>query len=184
MFSSKDFPPHAAFPKAGFTLIEMLVAITLGSSTMLTAVALVHQAFEHQSAVRQRVQQTNSFNRFVERFRRDVHAASEARATADGIELVSADGGLTTYVSTDSLITREHQQGGLRQREKVQLSPAATAVLEIQSDPLRALLTVEPVEHNTGSRPLSRHIVVAVGGLTEDYLKPDLKQSNSVEEQP
>ena len=59
----------------GFTLIETLVAVSFGSSIMLTAVALVHTAFQLQSQAQTRLEQTSILDRYVEQFRRDVSLA-------------------------------------------------------------------------------------------------------------
>ncbi len=71
--------------KRGFTLIEMVGAITVGSVLMGAAVVLLCALIRAEGGGREHGQRLESLARLADRFRRDVHAAVDAPArAADG----------------------------------------------------------------------------------------------------
>ena len=61
--------------RMGFTLIEMVVTITVGSIIMLSAVTIVHRAMNVRVSTMDHFEQTRKLERFISQWRQDVHRA-------------------------------------------------------------------------------------------------------------
>lgn len=62
--------------RRGFTLIEMVVTITVGSIIMLSAVTIVHRAMNVRVSTIDHFEQARKLERFISQWRQDVHRAS------------------------------------------------------------------------------------------------------------
>ncbi len=115
--------------RQGYTLIEMLIAISVGSSIMLTAVALVHTTFKLQSQAQSRLERANSLDRYVEQFRRDAARAARVELPTDKTLRVFLDEGRRVeYTVEESRVIRRAYTGDeLWQTESVQLAAGHTA---------------------------------------------------------
>ncbi|MEO8270123.1 MAG: hypothetical protein ABI557_10395, partial [Aureliella sp.] len=113
----------------GFTLIETLVAISFGSSIMLTAVALVHTAFNLRSQTQLRYEQASRLDRVVEQFRRDANLAVSVEVpTPKSLKLFSVGDQQVEYIADENRITRQSYIGDkLWQVEQVPLELGRTA---------------------------------------------------------
>ena len=189
----------------GFTLIETLVAVSFGSSIMLTAVALVHTAFKLQSLTRTRLEETSTLDRFVEQFRRDANLADRVELPSEKTLKLFFLGELQVeYLAEENQITRRLIDGDeLLQVEQVRLEAGRTARFT-QSDSARCVVLdiLGQQDNPTSDAPRTmRRIVVAVGGMnaasiaTPTQPLPDTSPSDSaskdepagnaaVEEQP
>ena len=102
---------HGGLPnsplRSGFTLIEILVVISVGSSVMLTAIALAHTAFTLQSQAQMRFERSFTLNRFIEGFRSDVHLANRFEVTSEqSLTLFLADDQRVEYRGQADRLTR------------------------------------------------------------------------------
>jgi len=61
--------------RRGFTLIEMVVTITVGSIVMLSAVTIVHRAMTVRVSTMDHFEQTRKLERFIFHWRQEVHRA-------------------------------------------------------------------------------------------------------------
>lgn len=156
-------PPH------GFTLIETLVAVSFGSSIMLTAVALVHTAFKMQSLTQKRVELTCTLDRYVEQFRRDVSLADRVELpTEKTLKLFFVGEQQVEYHTDENRIMRRSFDGDQpRQVEQVQLEVGRTTRFT-QSDFGRCVMfdILEREDNQSADTPRTmRQMVVAVGRM-------------------
>lgn len=153
----------------GFTLIEMLVVISFGSSIMLTAVALVHTAFKLQSQTQTRLEYASTLDRYVEQFRRDVNLADRVELLSDkSLKLFLADDQQLEYKSDENQITRRAFTGEeLQQVSQVQLeAKCAARFAQVHSGRCVVLDILEREVHQSADPPPTlRQIVVAVGSM-------------------
>lgn len=153
----------------GFTLIEMLVAISFGSSIMLTAVALVHTAFKLQSQTQSRLEQASTLDRYVEQFRRDASLADRVELpTEKTLKLFFVDEQLVEYQVDENQITRRAFDGDeLQQVEPVQLEAGRTSrFAQVESGRCVVLDILASEGNQSAGAPRSvRQAVVALGTM-------------------
>ncbi len=146
----------------GFTLVEMLVAITLSSSVMLVAVALVHRALDHHVQARGRVQAAVAFNRFAEQFRLDVHQARAMESSDEGLELLGQDGATISYVAAGHVLTRKQPQAAQLHVSQVELNRDCTVGFVVDRERAIATLLVEIRAEALAAR-VERRVAAALG---------------------
>jgi len=118
--------------RAGYTLIEMLVTIAIGSVVLGLAVGLVGAAMRHGRVGTDHVHRCGVLARLAERFRADVHAANTAEpsaASADDVLRLSMPAGRTVeYRGNGRELTRvERVAEQVRHRDSF-LLPAQSEV--------------------------------------------------------
>ncbi|MEN6448912.1 MAG: type II secretion system protein [Thermoguttaceae bacterium] len=146
--------------KRGFSLVEMIVVLTVASVLMGIAVTLLCALIRAQGTSREVVEQTVSINRLAERFRRDVHAAQEFTKETDGAHIGSVE-----YLVKGSTVNRSVWTGKNRtEQDAFHLGDGYTARLETVATDARRLvrLTVVPQETATMGRR-SLQIEAALG---------------------
>ncbi len=91
--------------RAGFTLIEMVgVTIVVGMLLILSA-SLVHQTFAAHRDSLGHLRRMHLLERFIERWRTDVHAANEVKLEDDSLIVVRDDSELV-YAVDGQMVTR------------------------------------------------------------------------------
>lgn len=121
--------------RKAFSLIEMLMTISIGSTLMLTSVALLHKSLQLQKRSQGRMERAHTLNHFVEAFRRDVHAASSAECTSESsLTLSLSSGDSIAYSSQGNRLTRTHVDELGRQVEQVEIAEHESASFQLQSD--------------------------------------------------
>lgn len=175
-------------PRGGFTLIEMLVVISVGSSIMLTAIALVHTAFRLQSQAQSRFERSFTKDRFIECFRADVRMAHRAELSSEKsltlfhshdqrVEYGGDAGQLTrsqnTKVAKNPVQeTTQFEQVKLPAGSQVRFSRDAVSdciVLEVFDTSSPVLPTVpSSTAANEPSHRLARRIIVSLGQAKSD----------------
>jgi prepilin-type N-terminal cleavage/methylation domain-containing protein len=128
----------------GFTLVELLVTMILGSTLMVLAVGLVHQTLSLSSASRQRDDHMRSLNRLARQFRFDVHRATTCTVTTpDRMQLEMPDDSVVTFRAEANRVTRtQPTSDGPTRRAAFLLLPDSSIQFEALDDPVRALVTV------------------------------------------
>jgi prepilin-type N-terminal cleavage/methylation domain-containing protein len=136
--------------RRAFTLIEMIVAISVGSVLMGIAVSLLIVLLGAEQSGRTHAERSESLQRLADQFRRDVHAAA-GKTAADvdrhGCRLRLADGGNVRYVIGTHVISREEQAGSKTvRRESYRLPNDSTAAIAVDgaTTPCTARLTIMP----------------------------------------
>ncbi len=91
-----------------FTLVEMLMTMTMGSSLMLLAIGLVHQSLSLSKLGKSRGEHDSNVNRFAQQFRSDVHSAKILQAvSAKSLQLTMPDSTTVSYYAEESSVRRE-----------------------------------------------------------------------------
>ena len=103
-------------PRRGFTLVEVLVAVTALAAILAASVVLMHFVLQMDSDVRQRTHTVATVGRLAEQFRRDVHQArGEPVIAADhrAAELHLPGGRIVKWrIDEPSEVIRTEQAGG------------------------------------------------------------------------
>ena len=101
--------------RSGYTLREVTVAMAIGSTVMMTAVSLLHEAFDWSTAARKRRMDDQTFYRLSSDLRGDLHSASEA-SLGSGADDKALDCDLVSksvrYQFDDQSVTRTEIAGG------------------------------------------------------------------------
>jgi prepilin-type N-terminal cleavage/methylation domain-containing protein len=130
--------------RRGFTLVEVLVTMSVGSTLMVLAIGLVHQTLTLSTVARQRDDHLRSLNRLARQFRDDVHHSTACTVTTpDQLQLEMPDESVVTFRAESNRVTRMQptSDGRTRKATFLLLSNSSTqfAVLD---DPNRAVVTV------------------------------------------
>lgn len=131
----------------GVSLIEMLVAISLGVTVLGLAVGLIEGLFTLDSGVRENVRDRMTSARLAEQFRDDIHALpvdGKVRPAGEGTWELALAGRTVEYRrDRDELLRTERSGDKVERREAYRLPDPATvnmeqqgriAVLEIRRD--------------------------------------------------
>jgi prepilin-type N-terminal cleavage/methylation domain-containing protein len=126
--------------RRGFTLLEMVVAISVSTVLMGIAVTTLIALLRNQNTGREHLQYCRSIERLAEQFRRDVHGAEKISAgEKEGIMEIpaaSAEGATIRYQCFAGQIERTESKGGkIVSRESYILAPATEAALQVKSPP-------------------------------------------------
>jgi len=152
----------SGYSRGGFSLIEVLLAVTSGSVIMVLAVNLVQRGMVYQADTQTRVERSASFNRFVEQFRHDVHRATRVETTDDGMILFTEPGTSVTYSTYGSRLNCERLVAATKQFEQVALAHNQTAVLAYTQAMQLCSLEIHVTNDDTTPR-IWRRIVAGVG---------------------
>ena len=149
-----------------FTLVEMLMTMTMGSSLMLLAIGLVHQSMSMSKLAKIRGEHDQSLARLTQQFRVDVHLASELTSVStDLLSLKFADNSLVTYKYGAANVTREKTGPGSEvARELFRFDERCLVTFANQLSPNRVVVQVERRMENTEvPSPIDLQVVAVVG---------------------
>lgn len=162
--------------RRAFTLVELLVSMSVGSTLLVLAIGMVHRAMTLETTARGRAATHRTALRLADQFRRDIHHAS-AVSLPEGsngnapaqlrIELPNQEP--TTYAATDRGVIRLQQLASEQTRREEFFFPAGYQIdfAELQS-PRRAVLTVRRETGLTGYAPrVELHVEAVVGRLQQ-----------------
>lgn len=123
----------------GHTLIEVCVAMSIGSALMLLAVGMLHQAMTLASTARMRAESHRMFDRLEQDFRRDVHETDEASVTdPQHLRLRRNDGRVVSYDTQDKAIRRsERIDGNVVRSDEYRLVQPIRVTFETMTQPSR-----------------------------------------------
>lgn len=149
----------------GFTLVELLTTVTVGSTLMVLALNLVHQTMLLSQAARDRCQRMQSTNLFIDQFRQDIHAAKSVVVTPDQELTVEFENvAAVIYRAIDNRITREQQPINDRaHRETLNLGDHAHCHFKLLKSPSRVALTIASETDIADSQRVDRHVEAVVG---------------------
>ncbi len=121
----------------GYTLIEMLLSITVATVLLGINVGWIHQTMKFASATKQRQRQQQSLTRLAWEFREDVRAGkSIAMVGDDQLVITSIDGDQATYtISGTQLLVEKTDDQPIVKRERFELARNATAVWDTSEMP-------------------------------------------------
>jgi prepilin-type N-terminal cleavage/methylation domain-containing protein len=123
--------------RCGYTLIEMLLSITVATVLLGVNVGWIHQTMKFASVTKQRQRQQQSLTRLAWEFRDDVRAGNSiAMVGEDQLVIKSADGGQATYtISGSELLVEKTGDQPMVKRERFELARNATAVWDTSEMP-------------------------------------------------
>ncbi|MEC8474486.1 MAG: hypothetical protein VXZ38_07550 [Planctomycetota bacterium] len=130
---------------AGYTLIELSITMTVGSTLMILSVGLIHQAMRYHSVTRDRSLEHRLMDRFSGDFRPDIHRAKSAEVKSDGeLELTYHDQTIIRFAAEEDFIERTlFLDGKVIRKETYQFRRAITCKFVIQSDLNQVGLTIQ-----------------------------------------
>ncbi len=102
---------------AGYTLIELLLAMSIGTVLMGILAVTMSRIMTSNAAVGEQLQSITNLGRLGEQFRRDVHAATSAQVGRDGeivrrLQLASTEDAVIEYEICDAGLNRVARRGG------------------------------------------------------------------------
>ena len=131
--------------RRGFSLIEVLTAITVGSVMIGVAVGMLYTLWRAQGVAREHLHHRTVLSRLDEQFRRDVHAAvtlGQDDATA-AWTFVRAPGHTVTYRAESGGLVRVETAGEEPPRqERFALPPGMIASIEVDSETSPAIVSL------------------------------------------
>lgn len=161
-----------------FTLIEVLVAVTIGSMLMMSAVTLIHTTMQVSQASKQRVESQRLHSRFMQQFRRDIWLAEHVELVVNAerdtsvlmIELADSQDiqySIGTHQDAPQII-RQTQAGG---REVLELPANYVASFSLEHEgtlvalQLASATTASPEESPRYAYAMDRRAEAVVGKL-------------------
>lgn len=153
----------------GFTLVEMLVTMTVSSTLLVMAVGMIHQTMTLHSQGRLRGDRQRTALRLARQFRHDIQRCHQVALQQDGatmnLEIQQPQPVTVTYTIQDGQIVRDQPRAdGQHQREPFPLDPRDRAHFELLPDPRRAVLVVtHPVDRIAGKERIELHLEAVVG---------------------
>jgi prepilin-type N-terminal cleavage/methylation domain-containing protein len=152
--------------RKAFTLVELLMTMTMGSSLMLLAIGLVHQSMSMSKLAKIRGDHDRTLARLAQQFRSDIHRATELVSVSnDAVKLKLVEESYVTYKRDAAIVTRELMvPTGVEARELFRFDEWCTATFSSQSVPLRIRLQVErKLEHSEIPLPVDLRVEAVVG---------------------
>ncbi|QEG34666.1 prepilin-type N-terminal cleavage/methylation domain-containing protein [Bythopirellula goksoeyrii] len=109
----------------GFTLIEVMVSISVSSVLMVLSLGMVHRVMNLESSSRDQARVSRSMTRLGHDFRSDVQRSSAVETDHEAVlELTFADGAVVTYRVLDEHVLREQAVDDSRTRREYYNLPA------------------------------------------------------------
>ena len=148
--------------RRGFSLIEMLVVISVGSVLLGVTVSVFHLLFRMEHTARQYVHQSAVTAQLADRFRRDVHQAVDAAAADDDAgQLTLSPGHTIVYQPRPGELVRiERIDGADRHRETFSLPPETAVSMEIPDGDGPRLIRLRLVPQGLGGPVAGREICI------------------------
>jgi prepilin-type N-terminal cleavage/methylation domain-containing protein len=162
--------------RRGFTLSEMLVTLTTGSSLMLLAIGLVHQSFSLSKLAKTRSEHERSIARMALQFRSDAHSAVELTAvSADSVVLKMPDHSAVSYRCDAANVTRQHDGKDVEvARDVFPLDENCSVTFASQAAPSRALLQIERrLKNSEIASKVDLRVVAVIGRWQELEQSPE-----------
>lgn len=130
--------------REGFTLVEMIVVLAIGSTVLTLAIGMVHQSMLISSAAKSGCQRQQATNRFLEQFRCDIHQGTTVDCDSpDSLMVFSSDDSKILYRTEHNRILREQFKARqLLRREELFLDERGLAAFEFQLGHSLAVLQI------------------------------------------
>ena len=150
------------------TLAELVICLSIGSSIMLLAIKVTHQAMTASSQARQRGDVDRAGARLAQQLRHDVHRAVDVTVEVpENLRVEHVDETVTTYQADRGRIIRDHQLAdGQNEREEYRLTDDDALEFRLVEEPKRVQLTVRRRRNPDDVATTVRlHVVAAVGKM-------------------
>ncbi|QDS86864.1 hypothetical protein EC9_10390 [Rosistilla ulvae] len=182
---------RSAIVRPGFTLIELIMAMSIGSVLMLLAIGVVHQALTFSKLGQGRADQDRTLVRLDRQFRNDVHRSRGFELTdRQTVELTIDDNRRVVYAIDENQIQRHTADDGKQQdRELFLLDDRSTIELQMLDAPQRLGIVVRSDTGLQGVPQRTDRQIVAVPGLlyqqlpNRDTSPPDAEETSDAGDQ-
>lgn len=179
-----------------FTLIETVMALTIGSLVVLFAVGLIHKSFHLSKAAKSRSELSVGFDRMADDLRTDLYSAESYQVAEDGSSIeVSVGTSRWAYKIRDGYLERAELQGDeFRTLDRVRLNGPAinTRDRAVQFSVQEKLVSLKLYALNQGSKILEREVLIRpkrwlvapqqTEGSTQPQAEVDAESTESSEE--
>ncbi|MDZ4849602.1 MAG: prepilin-type N-terminal cleavage/methylation domain-containing protein [Pirellulaceae bacterium] len=130
--------------RRGFTLVEMIVVLAIGSTVLTLAIGMVDQSMLISSATKSGCQRQLATNRFLEQFRSDIHQGTKVDSDSpDSLTVFSSDDSKIVYRTEHNRILREQFKASQSlRREELFLDDRELAGFEFQAANSLAVLQI------------------------------------------
>ena len=152
-----------------FTLVEMLVTMTVSTTLLVLASGMIHQTMTLHTQGRLQGDRQRTALRLARQFRHDIQHSHQVSLQQDGaamtLEIRQPTAVTVTYSTQDSRIVRDQPRAnGQHQREMFLFAPNDRAYFELLADPHRAALVVmHPVDPITENERIELHVEGVIG---------------------
>jgi prepilin-type N-terminal cleavage/methylation domain-containing protein len=125
--------------RRAFTLLELLIAVSVSTVFIGIAVALLQGLFQLGNAARREARSANVLGALARQFRADVHQATEAESGPKKSLSLRLPGGRTVVYEIKPREITRHEQGGSgpAREESYAINPQATAAIEVEKGPVK-----------------------------------------------
>lgn len=161
----------ASKPKA-FTLIELIITMTMGSALMFMAVGLIHQAMSLGTLAREHGNQARTRSQLTAEFRRDVHLAVSCEVNQNRLMLKMADDQTVGYWFDSSQVQREETLADQQLRhETYSFSGSTEVAFDVREEPQRAVLTIlRQLPTKPASTRVECEVAAVIGFRSQSHL--------------
>lgn len=172
--------------RAGSSLIETMVLLSVSSTLLLTAVGWIHQSMHLATVLKDHERHHQSLMRLSRQFRDDAHAARTITGDDSGVAFAMDD--MTVRYEIESNVVRRSQISGsdeaIHGEETYQLRDRAVVTLDLNESPKWVALFVhrrpqrvpqivhDRTDDELSSAPRDLAIHAAVGRWNEDASEP------------
>ena len=145
-------------PRAGLTLVEMLVVISVAAVMLGMSVGVIHLLLDAEREATRAVRFNTSVARLTQAFRGDIHASRQVELPASepgkpAVLVATLDNGQIRYELDQHLATRIETEGGRQvHREVFYLPPHSRMRFEHQPDQKLVLLEIDMAAGGSGTR--------------------------------
>ncbi|MEO2047721.1 MAG: prepilin-type N-terminal cleavage/methylation domain-containing protein [Pirellulales bacterium] len=152
-----------------FTLVEMLVTMTVSTTLLVLASGMIHQTMTLHTQGRLQGDRQRTALRLARQFRHDIQHSHQVSLQQDGaamtLEIRQPTAVTVTYSTQDSRIVRDQPHAnGQHQRELFLFAANDRAHFELLADPRRAALVVtHPVDSITEKERIELHVEAVAG---------------------
>jgi prepilin-type N-terminal cleavage/methylation domain-containing protein len=175
--------------RRGFSLIELLVVVAVGSVLTGTGIAVVYALLSAEQAGRELLRTRAALDRLADQFRRDAHAATALTRPApeEDDDLRPAwqlrlDANLVVEYrqGRDELLRVEKRDGHIQRRESFALPSGTTASVEsvAETRPAIILLRIGPREEGTDRSEGRMMRIEAAMGRDRRFLNSEGSKTN------
>ncbi|MGI9455342.1 MAG: PulJ/GspJ family protein [Aeoliella sp.] len=166
--------------RPAFTLVELLISMSIGATLMALAIGVVHRTMNLQSAARAQEASHRAAAQLSRQFRRDIHRSASVALNDGGVTLsVETPSGIlpTTYAFDDGTLIREQIKGdGRRHREQYHFGRHAQFDIRVEPEPRRIVLTVEKAVIARETPRVLLHCEAVVGRLAQFDPTPEVQE--------
>ena len=152
--------------REGFSMIEMVVALSTGSALMVIAIGLVHRTMTIHSAVELDANLQKAAARLSRDLRRDLHRSTSFALTDETLTLEfdsKSFGEAPVYYFAKGKVRREQSRDENRRREYYDFGPQSEIHVDGRTDPQRIEFLIRertPITHAPGRLLLRVEAVV------------------------